>query len=81
MTIFNQDLHAVYFGKDINENSINEFKILIIKDTLGNIYEDYLDDMLNGNFTSVIKENENIAIRNNLKLVAIDGWICLGMNS
>lgn len=78
MTIFNQDLYAVYFGKDINENSINEFKILTIKETFGNIYDDYLDEMLNGNFTSVIKKNENIEVLNNLKLVAIDGWIYFG---
>lgn len=76
VTFFNQNLHAVYFGKDINENSINEFKILMIKASFGNIYDDYLDDMLNGNFTSVFKENENITILNNLKL--IDGWIYFG---
>lgn len=65
---------GVYFGDNMNENSINEFIILMLKDTVGNMYDEYIDDMINGDFPNEIPWNNEFIDG----IICSNGWIYTG---
>lgn len=65
---------GLYFGDNKNDNSINEFIILWTKMFFGNMYDDYIDDMINGDFPNEIPLNKELIDG----ITCSNGWVYTG---
>ena len=73
-TTYGHQFYGVYFGDNISDNSINEFKILMLKMSFGNMYDDCIDDMINGHFPNEIQWNNEFIDG----IICSNGWIYSG---